>query len=83
MTHSITQLVERRFTEDEIVARAAHDITRKGHRHPDWYAGDPYNCAGCALAIELAEQDCQTPRHRHTVGCWEDKRCPDHVGSAP
>lgn len=83
MTHSITQLVERRFTQDEVLARASRDLTRKSERHRDWYAGDPYNCAGCALAIELAEQDRQAPGHVCGPECWRDRRCHDHVGSAP
>jgi hypothetical protein len=57
-------------------------------RHDDaratgWYAGDPLNCAGCALAIEFAVQDCLTPRHVHTVACWDDVRCPNCRGTAP
>jgi hypothetical protein len=83
MTRSLTQLVEARFTEAEILARADRDIGRDGHRHPDWYAGDPLNCTACSIAIEQAIQDCAAPGHRHTAGCWDDVRCPNHVGSAP
>jgi hypothetical protein len=72
-------------TEDALIrfldARALlrHDATEDTR----WHAADPLNCAGCALAIELAEQDCQRPGHRHTAACWDDRRCPDHVGGAP
>lgn len=83
MTYPRTQLVQRRITEDQILARASRDLTRRGHRHPDWFAGDPHNCAGCALAIELADQDCAAPGHECTPACWQDMRCPDHIGGAP
>lgn len=83
MTPPLTQLVEARFPEAEILARAGRDIGRDGHRHRHWYAGDPLNCAGCALAIEFAVQDCLIPGHVHTVACWDDPRCPNCRGTAP
>lgn len=75
MTPPLAQL-----TEVEVASR---DMGRDGARHPGWYAGDPLNCADCALAIERAEQDCITPGHRHTVACWDDPRCPNCRGTAP
>ena len=74
MTKSLTQLVEARFAEAEVFARASRDIG---------YAGDPLNCADCAIAIERAEQDCLTPGHVHGTACWDDPRCPSHQGGTP
>ena len=83
MTRSLAQLVESRFTEAEVLARAACDIGRDGTPHHHWWAGDPLNCTDCALAIEHAIQDCAAPGHRHTVACWDDPRCPNCRGTAP
>ncbi len=80
---TVSRLAERAAIQAEVVARASRDLNRDGTRHRDWWAGDPLNCANCALMLEQAEQDCLTPGPRHTGACWEDKRCPDHVGSAP
>lgn len=83
MTLPLSQLVEARFPQAEVSARADRDMSRDGHRHADWWAGDPLNCADCAIAIERAVQDCLVPAHVHTVVCWDDPRCPSHRGSAP
>lgn len=64
-----------------------HVDARAGFRHDakatGWYAADPENCAGCALAIEQARLYCLDEDHVCDPFCWDDVRCPNCRGMAP